>query len=89
MINLFKRILFGTPKPLRIRLLIGGKVMWDISDSEMRATVALNGGGVHYTAKSKHANQVIDFIVTDHNLEARAKDLNDKVKESNANFLFK
>lgn len=69
MMNFLQRIFFGAPKPLRIRLLIGGKTMWDISDTELRATAHMNGGGVHFVAKSKHANQVIDFIVTTSELE--------------------
>jgi hypothetical protein len=58
---------FSKPKPkqLRIRLLIGGRLMWDISEAELRATLAFNGGIINESTQTKFPNAVIEFVVTE------------------------
>jgi hypothetical protein len=59
---------FSKPKPkqLRFRLLIGGRLMWDISEAELRETLAFNGGIINETAQTKFPHAVIEFIVTEY-----------------------
>jgi len=53
------------PPTLRIQLRIGGKLMWDISEQELRATVRFNGGVVTESTRTAFANQLIEFTVTE------------------------
>jgi hypothetical protein len=51
-------------KQLRIQLRIGGRLMWDITEEELRAAVLYSGGAVEHSARTQFANQLIELIVT-------------------------
>ena len=58
---------FSKPKKkLRIQLRIGGKLMWDIDEDELRATVKYNGGEHVDCVRTAFANQPVELLVTEY-----------------------
>jgi len=54
------------PPQLRIQLRIGGKLMWDISEAQLRAELDFIGGTVTHEARPQFANTLIELTVTEY-----------------------
>lgn len=61
------RFWWEKPKPkLRLQLRVGGRLMWDISEAELRALVDVSGGTVEQVTRTQFANTLVEFTVSEY-----------------------